>query len=219
MSSLSPAAKGQRRGVLEILKEPPAPFADMSSGEDALNPTIFTYSVLGLVGSFSLIAAPFEVPFFLGIIFFFLIPLFFVGIGVPLYNQVSDSSVKFRSEIVYGIQRTAKLSVHGREASLSDNIARSVGSWKFDGHEYVDNLTPRQKRWIAKRWEKELSIAMDIRKNGKVSGIEDVNNIVDPQRIKEIATKLDELETLRKNTAPVSSFDDFDRQLKEAEKI
>lgn len=224
MSALSPAARGQRRGLLEILAEPPALFTNMESPEHSYLSTVNTYSIVGIAASTGMMASGIGIPGFMALVYFIgliaSLCAFFSSAYFALHEGADQSLRRYdrsvRERVLEGVQNAADRSVRGSKVSLSESIADSIMWKEYRAKEYVENLTPRQKRWVAKQWEIALSEAMDTRKNGRVSGIADIDSIVDPERVKRISANLDELEKLRNQTVSITDFDSFDREMRSA---
>lgn len=91
----------------------------------------------------------------------------------------------------------------GNDVSLSNGVSRIIE---------VNELTFRQKKWINKKWHKELNVAIDRKQGAVLSGEQELDRMVDDEHIKQISMKLNELEKIRKQSR-ISDAERFDAEV------
>lgn len=215
---LSPAARGHRRGVLEVLKEPPQVIVSMERNVSTLDEAVRSYSTLALflIIAGSTVATAMgnsELAAFLTVIFG---GLSVVGIGS------SSSQIKIHGEdrkrrIKMLVGNDAEAAAHGQEdvsihETLSDHLEQS----------YVENLSPRQIRWVHRQWKR--SFAQAVRKKERQdhnkllaqSGHNALDTVIDREKIRKIKYLTKEMKRVHQGKA-LTDAEQFDKQMKEIE--
>lgn len=155
MTALSPAASGQKRGVLELLKEPPSLATCMDTSPMGRHAsTVSTYSSLAFIIS-STIAVMAATDMMIGIFAF----VAAISGGIALVSFLASVMDDKKEEVIKALKKAASVAVEKEEqVSVSYYVNEEIHH-PWESHTYVDSLSPKQQRWLMKRWEKELEAA------------------------------------------------------------
>lgn len=204
MAGLSRAARGYKRGKLEMLIDPPALFHTSVSMTDRSKSTRVVYAVAAGVafGAIGLIATMFSWVVAMAFFAFAIAPFVVLAEEASRSDRVSYDPKK--EALRHALTFAARDAIEGKDdVSISSHIAAQLPD--EDAEEYLNGLSYAQGKWLEREWEKALAqktveVEKEMRSltpTQRAMIQDDVDSMLDKNEVRRIAQQRKALAELR----------------------